>query len=248
MSGNGNNMHGKKAPYAIKGFCPVAPVPKGRPRFNSRTHITYTPKATAEYEDAVRAHFVKQYGKTTPPMDGPLLARYEFIVPRPKSVSKKLLYKDTKPDIDNFVKSFQDALDFKCKDKDGRACGVIANDSRIAILVTSKRYAREGERCGTRYSIQRLTSILVVLGDAVDKSIADILVPNVPAIRLAAARQIAVERAQGAFGSASGVQGAGKAGEPVKQVYVICGQQDDRGEIADIVRTAFPEADVSCVN
>lgn len=141
------------APLIYTGFVPIPPVPKGRPRFNMRTRRTYTPKETASYESAVRKWFRSDYGAMREPMDGPLSAIYEFVVPRPSGASRGAVMSSTKPDIDNFVKAFQDAMDFK-KETEGRALGVIANDSRIASVATVKRYARDGEACGTWFRIE----------------------------------------------------------------------------------------------
>ena len=177
------------APGIFEGFCPIEPVPKGRPRFNSRTRTTYTPPETAKYEKAVRAFFEHEYGKREP-MDGALLARYEFIVSRPTSAPKKKVYDDRKPDIDNLVKAFQDAMDFKHKSPEGVALGVIANDSRIAIVQSSKRYAREGEACGTKFSIEEVGRTVIVLGEGLSDAmvaLADPCYPKIPASMLGTA-------------------------------------------------------------
>lgn len=144
------------APNAYSGFCPISPVPKGRPRFARKGKFVqaYTPKETLEYETAVREWVRKDYGMLREPMDGPIFARYEFVMPRPKSKSRKQQLVDTKPDVDNLVKSFQDALDFKTKSH-GKALGVLANDSRVTTVNATKRYARDGEKCGTFFSFAR---------------------------------------------------------------------------------------------
>lgn len=144
-----------EAPEVFSGFCPIAPVPKGRPRFARQGKFvrTYTPKETEDYENAVRAWMRKKYGDMRYPMDGAIKATYIFVLPRPKSKSKKKNLVSTKPDVDNLAKSFQDGLDFKKKSR-GTALGVIANDSRVAILLCSKRYAKEGEEPGTYFKIE----------------------------------------------------------------------------------------------
>lgn len=146
-----------EAPETFSGFCPIAPIPKGRPRFarHGKFVHTYTPKETEEYENAVRLWMISKYGCHRLPMDGPIKATYVFLLPRPKSKSKKKKWSDTKPDIDNLMKSFQDALDFKRKSR-GRALGVIANDSRIAALTATKRYVTEGEEPGTYFKFELL--------------------------------------------------------------------------------------------
>ena len=104
------------APTSFSGFCPIPPVPKGRPRFTQKGHA-YTPKETRDYENSVRTWFMSEYGINRYPMDGALYAEYEFILPRPKNTPKSKIWSSTKPDIDNFAKAFQDAMDFKKKYK-----------------------------------------------------------------------------------------------------------------------------------
>ena len=158
-------------PDRFEGFCPIEPVPKGRPRFNSKTRRTYTPAATQKYENDVRKFLEKNYGDRLP-MDGPLLARYEFVMSKPKNAPKKKTFDDRKPDIDNLVKAFQDAMDFKKKDAKGTLLGVIANDSRVACVQSTKRYAKEGEQTGTHFSIELLGSTVVVLSTSLSPSMA----------------------------------------------------------------------------
>lgn len=143
------------APEVFSGFCPITPVPKGRPRFARRGKFvqTFTPKETEQYENAVRTWMRSQYGDMRYPMDGAIKATYIFVMPRPKSKSKKKTLVSTKPDVDNLAKSFQDGLDFKKKSR-GIALGVIANDSRVAVLMCSKRYVKDGEEPGTYFKLE----------------------------------------------------------------------------------------------
>ena len=209
-------------PDKFEGFCPIEPVPKGRPRFNSRTRTTYTPAATQKYEKAVRKFLEKNYGDRMP-MDGPLLARYEFIMPKPKNTPKKKVFDDRKPDIDNLVKAFQDAMDFKRKSSDGVLLGVIANDSRVACVQSLKRYAEEGEQTGTRFSIEALGTTVVVLSTALSPSMAamvDKCYPQIWASELETAKNDPV----------------------VKHVYVFLAGEDDTetDEIVALVKKKFP--------
>ena len=158
--GTTNTPELELAPLYYAGFCPIPPVAKGRPRFSTRTMSTYTPKETRAYEDAVRRWFMRDYGGKIEPMNGSLKARYEFVIPKPSS-AKRLFLSHTKPDIDNFVKAFQDAMDYKVK-SDGVALGVIANDSRISSVASVKRYARDGEQCGTWFSLEKALSRVVI--------------------------------------------------------------------------------------
>ena len=224
------------APYSVAGFCPVSPVPKGRPRFNSKTHITYTPKETLEYEDAVRRHFISKYGLNSAPMDGAILAVYEFILPRPKSVSKKTLHSSTKPDVDNFIKSFQDALDFKAKSLGGVALGVIANDSRISVLAATKRYARDDEAPGTRYRIQRLSASMAVIPENADPGFREAFIPTMPSMTYEDAEVLASKLE---MGKASKTER--EAAELVRIAFVIPPFGVSSAEARQIAAKAFPK-------
>lgn len=154
-NGDGKQIDGfEEAPDSFSGFVEIIPVPKGRPRFAriGRGVRAYSPKETEEYENAVRKWFKQEYGTNTTPMDGNLKATYEFLLPKPKSKSKNTVLANTKPDIDNLVKSFQDALDFKQKKRD-IALGVINNDSRVTTLISRKRYIKDGEVPGIFFTI-----------------------------------------------------------------------------------------------
>lgn len=138
------------APDEFSGFCPIEPVPKGRPRFTKSGHA-YTPKETRDYESAVRSWLRRAYGHPRMPMGGAIRAEYEFVLPRPKSARKRDRLSFKKPDVDNLVKAFQDACEFGSKSADGIALGVVENDSRVSCVSAKKRYAEAGEQCGTRF-------------------------------------------------------------------------------------------------
>lgn len=141
------------APEEFSGFCPIPPVPKGRPRFTRDGHA-YTPKETRDYERAVRSWLRRAYGHPRMPMGGALRVDYEFVIPKPKSIPKRERLSSKKPDVDNYVKAFQDAFEFDVKSADGMALGVVENDSRVAYVTAKKRYAEDGEKCGTRFSVR----------------------------------------------------------------------------------------------
>lgn len=176
------------APLEFSGFCPIVPLPKKRPRFArmGKGVKTYTDKQTADYENAVRKWLRNEYGDLRYPMDGSLYVKYEFILPRPKSKSKKMLWSNTKPDIDNLVKSFQDSFDFKKKVFDIQL-GVISNDSRISSINATKRYAEDGERPGTKFEICSIDSRIILYSpllsdDALkifDKSMLTVPIPQI---------------------------------------------------------------------
>lgn len=154
-------------PLMFSGFCPVPPEPKGRPKFTTRGGFVraYTPRNTLAYETMVRKWMIQAYGLRRTPMDGQVLASYEFVLSRPKAVSKKKIFSDKKPDIDNLVKAFLDACDFKAKAPTS-AAGVMANDSRISVSIATKRYAKAGEDVGTKFAF-----MLIDDEEAIEKEI-----------------------------------------------------------------------------
>lgn len=212
------------APPSFSGFCPVEPVPKGRPRFGNG--ITYTDKKTRKYEDAVRAFFKKAYGTEAAPIDGPIAVEYEFIMPRPKSVPLIRWFCHSKPDIDNLVKSFQDAMDFKMKSAQGTIMGVIANDSRVAVMSASKRYAMDGEQCGTRFSITHADEEVIIVGDGIGDAISRALT-------------LSMRR----YDMMSLMTGAIKKNKAVKTVYAFPDSNGIPAAFDDRLRKAFPECE-----
>ena len=90
------------------------PKGKGRPRFTRDGH-TYTPAATREYEQLIRACWQIQNGKSFP-QQTPLKATILAYFPIPKGTSKKKLQAmidspcTKKPDADNVAKIILDAL------------------------------------------------------------------------------------------------------------------------------------------
>lgn len=84
----------------------IKPVPKGRPRLSKWG--TYTPKATKDFESALKKMAIEwlnnQYD--LPVYDCPIRVILLLTVKRPKKT--KLEY--PKPDVDNYTKSVLDAL------------------------------------------------------------------------------------------------------------------------------------------
>lgn len=147
-------------------FVPIAPVPKGRPRF-TKSGIAYTPKETREYETSVRRYIRNAYGRDTMPMDGFLSIYLEFILPRPKTKPKQW-FSNTKPDLDNYIKALLDAMDFKTKSSAGIPLGVMTNDSKASSINATKRYNIEEETPGTYIKIVHTDHRIIII------------MPNVP--------------------------------------------------------------------
>ena len=96
----------------IKLTIPGEPVAKGRPRFNSKTGIAYTPKKTKGFETLIKEI---AYNEIDEPIEGPVSMELIFCFQRPKNKLWKTkpmprLWKSTRPDWDNLAKSVCDAL------------------------------------------------------------------------------------------------------------------------------------------
>ena len=114
------------------------PIGKGRPRVSSRSGTIYTPRKTHAYEDALR--FAGKLAKERCG-DSPVIAVVTAFSEVPSSWSKKkkalaltgLVQKETKPDIDNVIKSALDGLQPVC----------FTDDKQIVAVVGLKAYAEK---------------------------------------------------------------------------------------------------------
>jgi len=115
---------------------PIHPVPKARPRTFTNKHglsRTYTPKKTKDFEGLVRDWIAANHNKH--PFEGPLKLELTFMMPVPKSYSKKsrnwCLSKfgthTKKPDLDNLEKSVMDAAEGILYYNDSQICSKISN-------------------------------------------------------------------------------------------------------------------------
>ena len=121
----------------------TTPVGKGRPKFARRGKFVsiYTPTKTREYEDLIR-EAAKQAMGNQEPLKTPVAAYIYITVPIPQSYSKKR-FKDCldglerpckKPDCDNVMKAFLDAMN-----------GIVYDDdSQVVSLHGTKVYGTIG--------------------------------------------------------------------------------------------------------
>lgn len=119
------------------------PVGKGRPRLNAITRTVYTPQKTRIYESAVKlAAAVSKDRLGSAPVLAVVTAY--FSIPKSKrkadreAAEKGLLFKRTKPDVDNLIKSALDGLQPVVFDDDSQivACvGVKAFSTRPRLEV-----------------------------------------------------------------------------------------------------------------
>ena len=108
------------------------PKGKARPRFRriGRLTMTYTPKATVEYEDKVRNSFLSAVDKDFKPFEGAVETDTLCVFSVPKSYSKtkreRLMGKPAirKPDTDNIIKSILDPLNGIAYIDDSQVCKV----------------------------------------------------------------------------------------------------------------------------
>lgn len=88
-------------------FIEIKPRAKERPRTNRKTGVTYTPKATADYEKAIAAAY------TGPKFEGPVEVEVRFFdygfSLRVQSLDDGARSK-LRGDLDNYVKAVQDGL------------------------------------------------------------------------------------------------------------------------------------------
>lgn len=123
----------------IELFVKGEPVGKGRPRFRIfGGHIsTYTPAKTKHAEMDIKEQIQEQYKDA--PITRPISISVLFFMPIPKSLSKKKqvaligeLY-TKKPDIDNLIKTYLDAMN-----------GIIyEDDKQIYAIFAKKIYSSE---------------------------------------------------------------------------------------------------------
>lgn len=113
---------------------PLRPKAKERPRH--RGSIAYTPKATKEYEEAVRHYYERDCG--LPPTDKPVIVTFMFNFAVPQSAGKAEKAKkmmgacpySARPDLDNIEKAVMDALN-----------GVaFLDDAQVIAKISLKRF------------------------------------------------------------------------------------------------------------
>ena len=119
------------------------PIGKGRPKFARRGNFVtaYTPTKTRDYEDLIR-EAAKQAMGTAEPLKTPVAAYIYITVPIPQSYSKKrfkaclegLERPCKKPDIDNILKAYLDAMNEIVYD----------DDTQVVSLHSTKCYGTIG--------------------------------------------------------------------------------------------------------
>jgi Holliday junction resolvase RusA-like endonuclease len=114
-------------------------IGKERPRYNTKTHTTYTPQRTKDFEEKVRWSFVSKYNIEKEASYEPFRATITAIFKPPVSTSQKKLKEIIgtsymkKPDVDNIAKAILDSLNgLPYKD-----------DNQVVELLVKKEYGLE---------------------------------------------------------------------------------------------------------
>ncbi len=127
---------------------PGEPVPLLRPRVvqNKYTHHihAYTPDKCAVYAERVRLYALRHLENTAfQRLTGPLEVFMTFYRTKPKSAGKKDCWPVTRPDLSNYVKLVEDALN-----------GLLwVDDSQIVISTLRKMYVSGEDEARTEVSI-----------------------------------------------------------------------------------------------
>lgn len=126
-------------------FIPGHPAPQGSKRYVGRGIMIESCKAVKPWREDIRCALMKE-GRPIERVAGAVSCSLEFILPRPKSAPKKSTPPATKkPDLDKLSRAVLDAV---------KSAGVIEDDSRIIILVATKRLADLGGVPGVRLRLE----------------------------------------------------------------------------------------------
>jgi len=128
------------------------PVAQGRPRFFRKGDFVgcYDPKTSKSWKETIKWQAIEtlssKSGKYDPVVhitQGAITMTLNFILPRPKSLPKKVIHHIKKPDLDNLAKAVKDALK-----------GIAyRDDSQIVSLIVTKEY---GEQTGVMVTIMEI--------------------------------------------------------------------------------------------
>lgn len=106
------------------------PVAKARPRFNSKTRVTYTKSKTTKAENLIKAEYLKNGGERKENYTRAVKVVMFFVFPIRKSWTKKKQkamlnnFHTIKPDLDNLEKTVLDALNGLAFKDDSQVCEV----------------------------------------------------------------------------------------------------------------------------
>lgn len=122
---------------------PLVPVPMARPRVTGgKFPRAYLPKKCRTFIDSCATYMGAHWRQ--PPMEGPVAMYVVFVHPRPLRLQRRAdppgrLWKDTRPDVDNLVKSIADSAQHP-------AAGILMDDSQIVLIEARDMYGEKGEK------------------------------------------------------------------------------------------------------
>lgn len=123
------NMTETQEPYGntnyLSFFVTGIPLAQGRPRFRRAGKVvqTYEPATSKSWKESVRWQAIEYMRKEKKGMiEGAMEASLVFLLPRPKSLPKKVKHHTKKPDLDNLEKSIFDALEGIAYKNDSQIC------------------------------------------------------------------------------------------------------------------------------
>jgi crossover junction endodeoxyribonuclease RusA len=125
-------------------FVPGRPAPQGSKRHVGNGILLESSRAVAPWRTTVAWHAADAFRGA--PLDGPIVARFEFVMPRPTSLPKR---KPTpphtkRPDVDKLARAVMDALS-----------GVVwRDDSQVTDMHPTKRYAELDEQPGVNIRVR----------------------------------------------------------------------------------------------
>jgi crossover junction endodeoxyribonuclease RusA len=82
-------------------------------------------------------------------IDGPVEVKLQFLLERPASRSKNLVWADRKPDIDKLVRAILDSIS-------GQEGPLLREDSRVVKLTAEKHYVAKDEKIGCWINVHEL--------------------------------------------------------------------------------------------
>lgn len=119
-------------------FVAGIPAPQGSTRafvVNGKPIITHANRNTKDWRQRIATEAQKL---GVPIVDGPVEVVLGFVMPRPKSLPKKVVYHTKKPDLDKLIRACLDGI-----------TGIlIRDDAQVYGIAASKRYAQGGEPTG----------------------------------------------------------------------------------------------------
>lgn len=129
----------------VNKFVPGIPAPQGSKKYvghrNGRPVLIESSKKVQPWRTAVAGVF--SYTNQQP-IDAPVSVTIEFVMPRPKSLPKKIIHHIRKPDLDKLIRSTLDALS-------GTA---YVDDNRVNKITATKRYQQPGEQTGAHITVK----------------------------------------------------------------------------------------------